>query len=94
MLSFLSQEVGGCKSQDALLSKLRYQTVLLDAPHRHPNPSSRRRPQRLTSKQKRQLHSIPPEQQRYEDFLPLHQLWLGYMEELLQLKSGSASALK
>ncbi len=104
--SFLSQAVGESKSQEAL-GKLRFQTMLLDPPHKAPKLSSSSahpRPHKLTTREKRKLrlHDIPHEQQRYEDFTPLHQLWLGYMEDLLQLKttptcpspSSSSSAKK
>ena len=96
MESFLAQQVGGLKAKDDLLQKLRLQAVLLDPPHRHPKPPGPRKPQRLTSREKKRLklHQIPKEQHLYENFLPLHELWLGYMEELLQLKSDSTGAPK
>lgn len=89
--SFLEHQVGSSKSHETLLDKLRYQTVLLDPSHKHPKPSQPSRPRRLSSREKKKLklHEIPPEQQNYEDFLPLHHLWLGYMEEVLQLKTDA-----
>src|ERR1700760_3839504 len=48
----------------------------------------KRKPRPLSSKQKRALgiHEIPPEHQKYEIFVPLHHLWLGYVRELLGIE--------
>ena len=77
------------------MEKLRFQTILLDSPQKAPKPSSSAhpRPRKLTTREKRKmgLHDIPPEEQRYENFLPLHQLWLGYMENLLQVITPAAA---
>ncbi len=89
--SFIERQVGDAKAHDVLLDKLRVQTMLLDPAHKHPKPPGPNRSHRLSTREKRRLklHEIPPEQQRYEDFLTLHHLWLGYMEEVLQLKEES-----
>lgn len=96
MESFIDQEVGERKTQDNLMGKLRLQVVLLDPPHRHPKTPGSRKPQRLSSREKKRLklHQIPREGHCYEDFLPLHELWLGYMEELLQLRPASVGSRK
>ena len=96
MENFLNESVGDQKSLDSLTEKLRYQTVLLDPAHKPPKPvcSTHPRPRALSTREKRKLrlHDIPPEKQRYDDFLPLHQLWLGYMDELLQVKTATSSS--
>lgn len=91
--AFLENQVGDSRSHEGLLDKLRLQAVLLDPAHKHRKPSRSNKSQRLSTREKRKLklHEIPPDKQHYQDFLPLHQLWLGYMEEVLQLKAGEGS---
>jgi ribonuclease P protein subunit POP4 len=45
------------------------------------------KPKPLSAKQKRvlQIYTIPKDQQKYEIYIPLHQLWCGYMREVLGL---------
>lgn len=45
----------------------------------------KRKPQPLSAAEKRAtgLHTIPKDQQKYAIFEPLHQLWIGYMNEVL-----------
>ncbi|KFX93466.1 hypothetical protein O988_06815 [Pseudogymnoascus sp. VKM F-3808] len=45
----------------------------------------KRKPQPLSAAEKRAtgLHSIPSDQQKYAIFEPLHQLWTGYINEIL-----------
>lgn len=45
----------------------------------------KRKPQPLSAAEKRAtgLHSIPSDQQKYAIFEPLHQLWIGYINEIL-----------
>ncbi|XP_033126081.1 ribonuclease P protein subunit p29-like [Anneissia japonica] len=48
--------------------------------------SSKGRQKRLSSKQRKalKLFDIPKEQQRYDMYIPLHQLWLDYIKEYMQ----------
>ena len=96
MKSFLERKVGDPKSHDALLEKIRLQTMLLDPPHKHPKPPRQHKPRRLTTREKKRLnlHTIPQEQQCYVKFLPLHELWLGYMAEVLQLQTLTGETRK
>lgn len=93
--SFISSRVGDRNKRSGdLMGKLHLQTMLLDPPVKHPRPSHRNQPRRLSAREKKRLklHELPRDQQQYEDFLPLHALWLGYMEDLLQLTSTASSA--
>lgn len=49
------------------------------------------KPRPLSAAQKRKLglNEIPKDQQRYEIYVPLHNLWLGYMREILGLSSNT-----
>ena len=44
----------------------------------------------LSAKEKRisGIYDIPEETKKYEIFVPLHKMWLGYMSEILGLKEG------
>jgi ribonuclease P protein subunit POP4 len=48
------------------------------------------KPKPLSAKQKRALclYDIPKEQQKYAIYEPLHRMWCGYMQEILDLKRG------
>ena len=48
------------------------------------------KPKPLSAKQKRALclYDIPKEQQKYAIYEPLHRIWCGYMQEILDLKGG------
>ena len=96
MESFVRNLASNPKSHDELVKKLRLQAILLDPAHKHPKPPRPNRAHKLSSREKRklELHKIPPEQQCYQDFLPLHRLWVGYMEELLQLGGGGGGGAK
>ncbi|KAK3619606.1 hypothetical protein LTR56_023891 [Elasticomyces elasticus] len=51
------------------------------------------KPKPLSAKQKRALciYEIPKEQQKYAIYEPLHQMWCGYMREILGLTDGKRS---
>jgi ribonuclease P protein subunit POP4 len=53
------------------------------------------KPPPLSAKQKRALgiHQIPLEQQKYDIFVPLHQLWLAYVRELLGVERAKELGL-
>lgn len=60
---------------------------------RHQQAKARRKsnkPKPLSAKQKRALclYEIPKEQQKYSIYEPLHRMWCGYMQEILNLKEG------
>lgn len=54
------------------------------------------KPKPLSAKQRRELglHDIPREGQKYATFMPLHNLWLGYVREILgsEVYSGGQGA--
>ncbi|KAF9998121.1 RNase P/RNase MRP complex subunit [Modicella reniformis] len=73
-------------------SKVKNRVILLDNPTKDLTEAKERQKKRkrankskaLTAKEKRALdvYNIPIESRKYELFLPLHELWKGYMEEL------------
>jgi ribonuclease P protein subunit POP4 len=72
--------------QQIISSKLQGKKVHIDAadtPIRKKRAKSKIK--RITSREKRSLglYTIPKHCHRYDLFLPLHQLWLGYIDELL-----------
>lgn len=84
---FLSSCVEEKRVSGGLMTQLRVQTMLLDPAYKAPRAvPSHRPPRRLSSKKKKELklHSIPHKEQKYELYLPLHELWVSYIEELLQ----------
>lgn len=72
--------------QQIISSKLQGKKVHIDAAD---TPIKKKRTKskikRITSREKRSLglYTIPKHCHRYDLFLPLHQLWLGYIDELL-----------
>lgn len=54
---------------------------------------SKNKPRPLSAAQKRKLclNEIPKEQQKYAIYEPLHQLWAGYMREVLGVTDSSGS---
>ncbi len=50
----------------------------------------RQKPKALSAKEKRIIgvYEIPKEAQKYEIYVPLHQMWLGYIREILGMKEG------
>lgn len=55
---------------------------------------SERKPRPLSAKQKRisGIYDIPPHAQKYDVYVPLHRMWVGYMWEILGLKEAGAGA--
>jgi ribonuclease P protein subunit POP4 len=53
----------------------------------------RQKPAPLSAKEKRELgvYVIPKEARRFDIYAPLHQLWLGYMAEILGLRAGRST---
>ncbi|XP_072168791.1 ribonuclease P protein subunit p29-like [Diadema setosum] len=66
-------------------------------PARKETSSNRKRGKKMLStreKKKLRLFEIPPEQQKYELYTPLHQLWLDYMRETLMTQNPSMPQLQ
>ena len=62
--------------------------MLLNPAYKAPKMTATHRPtKKLTSRQKREMkvYEVPREKQVYTLYLPLHELWLSYMKDLLQL---------
>ncbi|OZJ02847.1 hypothetical protein BZG36_03223 [Bifiguratus adelaidae] len=79
-------------------TKVKGKVLSLDNPTKPTGKDKSRRThqrKKLTAKEKRELkiYDFPQESRKYEIFLPLHQLWLGYMEELLGQGSNDAAFL-
>jgi ribonuclease P protein subunit POP4 len=55
-----------------------------------------RKPRPLTAKEQRELglYRIPPQQHRWEIFEPLHRMWLGYVHEVLGIKSKNPQSVR
>ncbi|KAK1330607.1 hypothetical protein QTO34_010803 [Cnephaeus nilssonii] len=64
--------------------QLQRKAVVLDYFTRPRRKEQRRRPRGLSARQRRalRLFDIKPEQQRYDLFLPLHELWKQYIRDL------------
>ncbi|CAO3693465.1 unnamed protein product [Umbelopsis ramanniana] len=74
--------------QQTINTKIQGKKVHIDAADTTNRPKKKRskpKIKRITSREKRQLglYTIPKHCHRYDLFLPLHELWKGYMEELL-----------
>ncbi|KAI9745644.1 MAG: hypothetical protein M1818_001178 [Claussenomyces sp. TS43310] len=52
------------------------------------------KPKPLSAREKRAtgIHEIPREERRYDIYEPLHQLWLGYIHEILGISEGKLKA--
>ncbi|XP_038050386.1 ribonuclease P protein subunit p29-like [Patiria miniata] len=70
--------------------------MVMDAvkPKRRTERRRGRKKKALSNKQKKELNmnNIPKELQKYEMYEPLHQLWLDYMRDSLQLKNPTVTA--
>ncbi|KAG0018977.1 RNase P/RNase MRP complex subunit, partial [Entomortierella chlamydospora] len=86
--------VEGFEADKVYSTKVKNKVFMLDNPAKDQTEAkekqkSRRRANKskaLTAKEKRALnvYDIPIESRKYELFLPLHELWKGYMEELFR----------
>ncbi|KAG0366371.1 RNase P/RNase MRP complex subunit [Gamsiella multidivaricata] len=78
--------VGGFETEQVYNTKVRNKVFLLDNPAKEKQKRRRRtnKSKALTAKEKRAMdvYNIPVESRKYELFLPLHELWKGYIEEL------------
>ncbi|CAJ1048580.1 ribonuclease P protein subunit p29 isoform X1 [Xyrichtys novacula] len=81
-------------SKHDLDSMLSYKAVILGftRPQKDKSKRSSKRAKGLSAKQKRKMKvfQIKPEHQRYELFLPLHELWRQYIIDLCGLKPTSS----
>lgn len=86
--SFLGRVVQ--ENKEDLDSKLRCDPVILDKLNKHKsNKKPKRKEMSLKEKRSRGIYKISSKNQRYEMYLPLHELWTGYMQEMLNLTSES-----
>ncbi len=74
-------------SQDAR-AKRRLQRL-----HRKEKTRRRQRPKPLSANEKRTtgIYDVPDNSRKYEIYVPLHMMWLGYMWEILGMKEGEKS---
>ena len=95
--TFLRNVIGSKPLEQGLLEKLRLQSVLLDPAYKthKAKENTKRHNKKLSAKKKREmkLYDIPEVQQSYEQYLPLHNLWKGYMTDLLQPSKSSNPTL-
>ncbi|KAL9040968.1 MAG: hypothetical protein Q9214_004281 [Letrouitia sp. 1 TL-2023] len=58
--------------------------------HRKEKTKRRQRPKPLSAKEKRVtgIYEIPKDAQKYDLYVPLHKMWLAYMQEILGMKPG------
>ncbi|XP_070617750.1 ribonuclease P protein subunit p29 [Erythrolamprus reginae] len=72
------------KSEEDIEKHLNRKAVVLEHPRPRKSRQKVKRRKGLSAKQRREMHlfEIPPEQQRYEIFIPLHELWKQYIREL------------
>ncbi|XP_063169023.1 ribonuclease P protein subunit p29 [Candoia aspera] len=72
------------KSEEDIEKHLNRKAVVLEHPHQRRTRQRNKKRKGLSAKQRREmrLFEIPPEQQRYEIFIPLHELWKQYIRDL------------
>lgn len=72
------------QSEEDIQERLHRKAVVLEHPHKRRKKRKRRKGKGFSAKQRREmkLFEIKPEQQRYEIFLPLHELWKQYITDL------------
>ncbi|XP_039183421.1 ribonuclease P protein subunit p29 isoform X2 [Crotalus tigris] len=72
------------KRQEDIEKRLNRKVLVLKHPCQRKTKHRVNRQRGLSAKQRREMHlfEIPPEQQRYEIFIPLHELWKQYIREL------------
>lgn len=75
-------------------AKRQYDRVQKAKAQRKSNQRKSNKPKPLSAKQKRALciYDIPKEQRKYAIHEPLHNLWCGYMREILGVKDGKRQA--
>ncbi|GAB5589555.1 RNase P/RNase MRP complex subunit [Umbelopsis nana] len=73
--------------QDIIRNRIQGKKVHIDSADttNKPKKKTKSKIKRITSREKRQLgiYTIPAHCHKYDLFVPLHQLWLGYIDELL-----------
>ena len=71
------------------MSTLPFHQVSMEGKYRPPRqPPSHTLSKRLSNRAKKRLGllQVASEGYKYKDFLPLHELWMGYMSDVLQVK--------
>ncbi|CAH1269287.1 POP4 [Branchiostoma lanceolatum] len=86
--SFLDRQIQNFKPSEKKELKKSY--LLLDLPYRQ-KPTVAKKKTTLNSKEKKakKVYDIPPEHQKYPLYIPLHNLWLQYIKDLLQVTPTS-----
>ncbi|XP_078609487.1 ribonuclease P protein subunit p29-like [Branchiostoma floridae x Branchiostoma japonicum] len=86
--SFLDRHIQNFKPNEKKELKKSY--LLLDLPYRQ-KPTVGKKKTTLNSKERREkkVYDIPPEHQKYSLYVPLHNLWLQYIKDLLQVTPTS-----
>ncbi|XP_067327228.1 ribonuclease P protein subunit p29 [Anolis sagrei] len=81
--AFLKRSLPG-KSDEAIEEHLTYKAVVLEHFHKRRKRQKKKRGKGLSAKERREmrLFEIKPEQQKYEIFVPLHELWKQYIRDL------------
>ena len=77
-----------CKED--VVNNLVHRRLLLNPSYKHPKqPPAHTFPKRLSNKAKKKLGLLPVTsgEHSFTDFLCLHELWLGYVKQLLQIRS-------
>ena len=90
--SYIVETAGerGLNKKEDFLSTLQFHTVFMEKPFKRPKqPPPSALSKRLSNKAKKKLglFFVPSGVYKYEAFLPLHELWMGYMNDLLEIKS-------
>uniref|UniRef100_A0A8C6XMQ3 Ribonuclease P protein subunit p29 n=1 Tax=Naja naja TaxID=35670 RepID=A0A8C6XMQ3_NAJNA len=81
--AFLKRSMPG-KSEEDIEKHLNRKAIVLEHPQPRRTRQRVKRGKGLSAKERREmrLFEIAPEQQRYEMFIPLHELWKQYIREL------------
>jgi len=89
--SYIVDTAGSRKlnKKEDFMSTLPFHQISMEGQYRPPRqPSSHKLSKKLSNrtKKKLELFQVPSGGYKYEDFLPLHELWMGYMKDILQVK--------
>ncbi|XP_046842716.1 ribonuclease P protein subunit p29-like [Xenia sp. Carnegie-2017] len=84
--TFMSQQLKDNNKKDEILTKMRIKGVMLDSINmNHPKKKNKKRFKTMNSQERRRrgIFKISKQNQRYELFLPLHEMWKEYMKEIM-----------
>ncbi|KAJ3323745.1 RNase P/RNase MRP complex subunit [Boothiomyces sp. JEL0866] len=93
--NFAESFVTDLTSQAALTQKVKGKSLLLDTLSTKPQPQPKRKPKRktLSRKARKEMKLDEITDTRYSTFEPLHELWKGYMAEVMQDQSDLPTKL-